>query len=326
MKTRILTQLFLSGGLLTALVACSDSTQFAEKTMAAAADATKPVDGATTTNPDGTVAANDPSADSKSPIDPATGEPVAGSPDASNPSTGGTSVSGSKSPSGSTTAGGTSTSGGTTASNGGTSTSGGSSTSGGTSTSGGSTASNGGNTSGGSTSNGGSTSTGNTGSFAATCSDHPDMPIVAQLYQLPENTQKLPDFTGMNPIGDVCVNQLTIADRDFTQGFPGVSDIFEWFALDMRFKLNITTPGTYTFYANSDDGSILYIDGKMVVNNDGNHQQTEKSGSVYLGAGVHDVEMKYYQGPRYRIALELFWTTPGSSQKVYVPKSAMLRP
>jgi hypothetical protein len=164
------------------------------------------------------------------------------------------------------------------------------------------------------------------GEVFSECSAHPDMAIVSQLYQLPPNTDRLPDFSALRSIGDVCVAQLNIADREFTFGFPGVSDIFEWFALDMRFKLNITRAGNYQFYVNSDDGSILSIDNSVVVNNDGTHAQIEKSGSIYLGVGVHDVQVRYYQGPRTRIALELFWKVPGSNSKVYVPKSVMQRP
>lgn len=179
------------------------------------------------------------------------------------------------------------------------------------------------------TGTGGPTAPGTTpppGEVFSECSAHPDMAIVSQLYQLPPETSRLPDFSRMRSIGDVCVGQLNIADRDFTHGFPGVSDIFEWFALDMRFKITISKPGTYQFFLNSDDGSILSINNAVVIDNDGTHSQLEKSGSTYLGAGVHDVRVRYYQGPRTRIALELFWKVPGSNQKVYVPKSVMSRP
>lgn len=164
------------------------------------------------------------------------------------------------------------------------------------------------------------------GDVFGACDQNQDYNIVAQLYKLPETTTRLPDFSTMNSLGDVCVSQLNIADRSFTQGFPGVSNIFEWFALDMRFKLTVTKAGNYQFFVNSDDGSILSINGAVVVDNDGTHSQQEKSGSTYLGVGVHDVQVRYYQGPRDRIALELFWKVPGSNSKVYVPKSAMARP
>ena len=153
-----------------------------------------------------------------------------------------------------------------------------------------------------------------------------DKAIISQLYQLPAQTNKLPDFSTMTAVGDVCVSQLNIADRDFTQGFPGVSEIFEWFALDMRFKVTIAAAGNYQFFLNSDDGSIMEVDGSKVIDNDGTHSQKEVSGSKYLAAGVHDFHVKYYQGPRTRIALELFWKTPGSNNKVYIPARVMSRP
>ncbi len=165
-----------------------------------------------------------------------------------------------------------------------------------------------------------------TGEIFSECSAYPDKSIVSQLYQLPAQTTKLPDFSTMTSVGDVCVSSLNIADRDFEQGFPGVSDIFEWFALDMRFKVTIKAAGTYQFFLNSDDGSIMEIDGAKVIDNDGSHSQKEVAGSKYLSAGVHDFHVKYYQGPRTRIALELFWKTPGSNNKVYVPASVMSRP
>lgn len=291
MNTRILTRLSISVSLLLTLVACSDSTQFAEKTLPGALDAAKP---GSETDPSTPGSESDPTAEgTESPNGDVINEdnPTGVKPDGSE----------GENPDGE--------SGGTpgddaTVDNG--TGSGGSGGSGGTGGAGGGTPP--------------------PGEVFSECTANPDMAIVSQLYQLPPETSRLPDFSTMNAIGDVCVSQLNIADRDFTHGFPGVSDIFEWFALDMRFKLNVTKAGNYQFFLNSDDGSILSIDNAVVVDNDGTHSQQEKSGSKYLGVGVHDVQVRYYQGPRTRIALELFWKVPGSNQKVYVPKSAMSRP
>lgn len=57
----------------------------------------------------------------------------------------------------------------------------------------------------------------------------------------------------------------------------------------------VTTNGYYTFDVNSDDGSILTIDGSQVVNNDGNHGMTDKVGTKLLRAGVHTFSMLYAQ-------------------------------
>jgi len=151
-------------------------------------------------------------------------------------------------------------------------------------------------------------------------------PIVAQVYTLANNTSQLPDFSRFSPVDEVCLDQLDITDRPFTEGFPGVPDLIEWFGLDLHFRVYAPSQGAYTFTLRSDDGSILTLDGKTLVNNDGLHEVKEKAGVVALTKGYHDVHIRYYQGPRYRIALELMWTLPGLSNASYIPKAYLARP
>ena len=55
--------------------------------------------------------------------------------------------------------------------------------------------------------------------------------------------------------------------------------------------------GTSNFTTRSDDGSMLYIDGATVVNNNGYQGMTNRSGSVTEAtAGPHQIEIAYYQG------------------------------
>ena len=67
-------------------------------------------------------------------------------------------------------------------------------------------------------------------------------------------------------------------------------------AFGLRFtgQIQVDEPGRYRFYTNSDDGSRLYVDGKLVVNNDGNHGMSEKSGRVRLSEGLHDLVVTYF--------------------------------
>ncbi len=60
-------------------------------------------------------------------------------------------------------------------------------------------------------------------------------------------------------------------------------------------NITITTPGNYTFYTTSDDGSSLTIDGTLVVNNDGNHAPRERNGTITLTAGVHTITVLFYE-------------------------------
>jgi hypothetical protein len=55
----------------------------------------------------------------------------------------------------------------------------------------------------------------------------------------------------------------------------------------------------------SDDGSILHIDSKKVIQNDRQHPIVEKSGSAYLKMGEDAIRVSYFQGPRFHVALVL---------------------
>lgn len=70
--------------------------------------------------------------------------------------------------------------------------------------------------------------------------------------------------------------------------------------------LLITDPGDYTFATVSDDGSHLFIDGRLVVDNGGAHAAEERRGSIVLARGVHAIFMDFDQrGGAYQ--LDLLW-------------------
>jgi hypothetical protein len=146
--------------------------------------------------------------------------------------------------------------------------------------------------------------------------------LFANVYQLKEDTQKLPDLGQLKPFSSLLVNNLDVPDHDFQQGFPGVGgNLVEWFGI--RFDGMIDAPaGITTFHLTSDDGAKLWIDDKLVVDNDGVHPEASTDGDVTLAAGKHKFRLDYFQGPRYRIALQLSWTPPGAKEAVIVPASA----
>jgi hypothetical protein len=150
--------------------------------------------------------------------------------------------------------------------------------------------------------------------------------FMADLYKLPVDTKRLPDFPSLEPIKKICLKQIDIATREWSEGFPGVLDLKEWFALNIHFNLKVVTAGDYEFSINSDDGSKLIIDGvaQPVIDHDGQHGPAVKNGKVYLKAGNHKVNLQYFQGPANQIALELFWIPPGGS-KEYIPTKYVTR-
>lgn len=59
--------------------------------------------------------------------------------------------------------------------------------------------------------------------------------------------------------------------------------------------IKIPKDGKYTFTTESDDGSRLLIDGKVIVSNGGPHGMQEASGDIELKAGDHAIVIEYYE-------------------------------
>lgn len=133
----------------------------------------------------------------------------------------------------------------------------------------------------------------------------------------PDCTNRLPKFELLNPVGAIYTTQLNVDVRDFQDGFPGVTGRFEWFAIDYTARLWIQAPGLYSFKLLSDDGSRLYIDERLIVDNDCGHAPTEVKGGVQLDAGIHDIRVSYFQGPRFQVALVLKVKPPEGKWRVF---------
>ncbi len=109
------------------------------------------------------------------------------------------------------------------------------------------------------------------------------------------NDGTVPDFSGLTPVATR--SDATIDFPDDSSGFePGVAGLDAansgavWTGL-----LDVTAGGTYTFQTSSDDGSLLYVDGTQVVDDDGSHAMQTATGSVNLTPGEHVVTVEYVQ-------------------------------
>ena len=82
--------------------------------------------------------------------------------------------------------------------------------------------------------------------------------------------------------------------RSTDMTFPGTK-LQSHFAIRWMGRIKIPADGKYTFALESDDGSRLFIDGKLVVENGGLHEMQEISDRVELKAGYHDLKIDYYE-------------------------------
>ena len=82
-----------------------------------------------------------------------------------------------------------------------------------------------------------------------------------------------------------------------------------------------TTPVPIDFATTSDDGSMLYIDGNAVVNNNNFQGATQATGIVDLTPGEHTIDVEYYQGGG-GATMDLQWDPTGGTNFVDIPNSA----
>ncbi len=88
----------------------------------------------------------------------------------------------------------------------------------------------------------------------------------------------------LQPVKSGIVNNFNTDNKNRAEKYGFV---FEGF-------IKIDKKGLYDFYTNSDDGSMLYIDDELVINNDGNHGMEEKTDKAFLDKGMHKIKVVYY--------------------------------
>ncbi len=92
-----------------------------------------------------------------------------------------------------------------------------------------------------------------------------------------------------------------------------VADREDHFGIRFSAQIKVPRDGRYEFFLESDDGSILKIDGREVVNNDGLHGKLRKSGTQELKAGTRKLELSYIQATGLS-ELYVSWKGPGMKE------------
>lgn len=105
-------------------------------------------------------------------------------------------------------------------------------------------------------------------------------------YEFAKQPAKLPDFAKLKP---TATGPSIGFDLNNARRTDNVALKFDGFLL-------IEAEGKYTFHVLSDDGSRLWINKELVVDNDGIHSPETKSGSVRLAKGVVPVTVAAFNG------------------------------
>lgn len=117
--------------------------------------------------------------------------------------------------------------------------------------------------------------------------------LIAEYYDIGEELDDFPNLKDMKPTlrrieADVNIQQT---NGQFNKSGLIINFYARWTGI-----LQVPKAGKYMFYTESDDGSRLYVDGKLVVDNGGLHIPEEKNGEMELGAGPHPIRIDFFQG------------------------------
>lgn len=95
----------------------------------------------------------------------------------------------------------------------------------------------------------------------------------------------IPNLASMKPASKGILPEVLIAPESAP----------EYFAQSFSGYINIPTDGVYEFSLLSDDGSRLFINDQLTVDNDGLHGTTTKSKEIALSKGFHKIQIEYIQ-------------------------------
>ena len=147
------------------------------------------------------------------------------------------------------------------------------------------------------------------------------VPLRTEIHDLGRSVTRFADYSLEGLGASVVLEGVAIDFRTgggaFAAGAPS-----DFFAVRSRGTLQVPRPGAWTFHLTSDDGSRLFLDGGLVIDNDGLHGEVTRSATVELtGAPVLLLAEMFENAGGATFVLE--WEGPGQPRQV-VPAAAFV--
>ena len=131
--------------------------------------------------------------------------------------------------------------------------------------------------------------------------------LLASYYEFPAALSAVPDFMDLTPDFEQVEDTLDHPDASSWHGVE-MSGRHRFAA---RYVFDLFAPATadYELRVQSDDGSLVSLDGVLLIDNDGVHGRQARVATVRLTHGFHRVEVGYFD-EGWRCGLQLFWSGP----------------
>lgn len=113
-----------------------------------------------------------------------------------------------------------------------------------------------------------------------------------------------PLFSGIEPVETGTIDTITLPNHEAQELFGMVYEGY----------IDIPRDGVYALYTYCDDGSMLYIDDRLIVNNGGRHAMVEKVGFAALKKGKHKIRTTWFNAAG-GLGLEAYIKGPGMEKQ-----------
>ncbi len=129
------------------------------------------------------------------------------------------------------------------------------------------------------------------------------------------NWQQVPDFSQLNSNETGVLDSIKLPAVILNHGIS--------YAIRLSARINIKTEGNYTFFLNSKNGSKLWINNTLLIDNDNLHDVLEKQATIFLSEGEHSLIVSYFNNDANGL-MELQYQGPGFNKKS-IPDVALVQ-
>jgi len=129
--------------------------------------------------------------------------------------------------------------------------------------------------------------------------------ISFQYFLIPESIDSTSQLLDMQENSHGTLETFQFPSKNMPQSFGLIFDGY----------IKIPETGVYSFSVISNDGTKLYLNGQLLVDNDGLHGSTLRKGQTALEKGFFPVKLYYFQAGG-GSSLEIRWSGPGIEDKI----------
>ena len=133
----------------------------------------------------------------------------------------------------------------------------------------------------------------------------------------------MPDVANVVPVATGVIPRIRqLKTKSAWEGAP--ASLVNRFAAVIRGALLVPATGRYKLTLASDDGSCLWLDGRLVIDHGTTHSWSSKSATVNLSKGLHELKVECYENTGYA-GVRLYWSRDGAPDTT-IPARAYFRP